>query len=335
MNKHTDRQVSKFILLFSLIIALMMPAGYCSADEGFTLWLKELRIEAIERGISEATLDSALSGLEPIKRVIELDRNQPEFKRSFESYLDMMVSRSRVIKGRRMLDEHREMLEEVKKRYGVQPRFLVAIWGLETNFGKHTGGFKVVPAVATLAYDDRRKDFFRRELFHVLKILDEGHIDISEMSGSWAGAMGQLQFMPSTFISFAVDADGDGRKDIWHSLPDVFFSAANFLSSYGWKEDYIWGREVVVPDNLDPALFGMKNKKSLAEWQSAGVRRADGRDLPEDDIEASLIRPSKRGGPAFLVYKNYRAIMRWNRSHLYALAVCYLSDRIAGGVSLK
>jgi membrane-bound lytic murein transglycosylase B len=296
----------------------------------FNEWLDALRVEALAQGISEETLNLALADLEPSKRVVELDRNQPEFKKDFWTYLDLMVNDLRISKGRRMLHRHHDLLAQVQERYGVQPRFLVAIWGLETNFGSNLGGFPVINSVATLAYDDRRSSFFRAELLHALKIIDEGHIEASNMQGSWAGAMGQLQFMPSTFISFAVDEDGDGRKDIWSSLPDVFASAANFLSKYGWNDEYTWGRKVKVPQGLDENFYGMDRKKLLREWQEIGVRRINEDHLPEVEITASLIRPTKGRGPSFLVYQNYRAIMRWNRSHLYALAVCYLADRLAG-----
>jgi membrane-bound lytic murein transglycosylase B len=283
----------------------------------------------LARGISRKTLDRALKGLEPMQRVIELDRNQPESKMPFRQYMKLTVTNSRIVTGRMLLQKHRGLLESVKDRYGVQPRFLVAIWGMETNFGSYLGSFPIIQAVATLAYDARRGKFFRAQLLDALQILDEGHIDISEMQGSWAGAMGQVQFMPSTFISFAVDEDGDGRRDIWRSLPDVFASAANFLSSYGWKEGYTWGRKVKVPGTMPQSLFGMNIERPLSEWQASGVRRMDGDDLPKVNITASLIQPAGEKGPLYLVYQNYRAIMRWNSSHFYALAVCRLADRLA------
>jgi membrane-bound lytic murein transglycosylase B len=317
------------MLLAVLCIFIMLPA-LCPADDNFTEWLSALKAEAMSKGISESTLQTAFADLLPLERVIELDRNQPEFKKDFWSYLKMTVTSSRIRKGRKLLNQHRDLLENIRDRYGVQPRFLVAIWGLESHFGTYLGKFPVISAVATLAYDARRSTFFRAELLSALKILDEGHIDVPNMQGSWAGAMGQLQFMPSTFVSYAVDEDNDGRKDIWRSLPDIFASAANFLSSYGWSGDYTWGREVTVPPGLDHALYGMKTKKRLSEWQEIGIRRVNGDDLPGADINASLVRPSGNSGPSFLVYKNYRAILRWNHSHLYALAVCRLSDKLAG-----
>ncbi len=315
------------IIIIGLAALVMLPPTHSSAAD-FGEWLTALRAEAISRGISEATLEAAFAGIKPIPRVIELDRNQPEFKKSFDSYMQMTVSNWRIKKGRQMLQQHRALLEDVRRQYGVQPRFLAAIWGMETNYGKHTGSFSVIASLATLAHDTRRSTFFRKQLFHALTIIDEGHISAQEMNGSWAGAMGQLQFMPSTFTGYAVDADNDGRKDIWHTLPDIFASAANYLSKT-WQGNRTWGRKVQLSPGLDESLAGLDTKKPLSEWQSLGVRRINGDDLPEVVIDASLIMPSGSKGPAFLVYQNYRAIYRWNRSHLYSLAVCRLSDILA------
>ncbi|GBD95924.1 membrane-bound lytic murein transglycosylase B precursor [bacterium BMS3Abin06] len=320
--------VKKYLVMFiGLFTFTMLPLSYPSAAD-FVEWLAVLKAEAMAKGISEATLETAFAKVQPIQRIIKLDRNQPEFKKDYWSYIKMTVTESRIKKARRLLIKHRLLLEDIKNRYGVQPRFLVAIWGMETNFGTHPGNFPVIASLATLAYDTRRSIFFRAELLNALKILDEGHIDVSDMQGSWAGAMGQLQFMPSTFINFAVDADKDGRKDIWHSLPDVFASAANYLSKYNWQGNRTWGREVRLPLNFNRKLVGLETKKPLSEWQNLGIRRLTGRNLPEVDIDASLILPSGSNGPAFLVYRNYRAIYRWNPSHLYTLAVCRLSDRL-------
>ncbi len=318
----------KFIGIIAVILTfVMLSASFASAD-GFVEWLDLLKEEAASRGISANTLDTALAGVQPIERVIELDRNQPEFKKTFQSYLKMTVSEFRIKKGRKMLEQHMALLKDVSAQYGVQPRFLVAIWGMETNFGTYMGGFPIINSLVTLAYDERRSKFFRAELLHALRIIDEGHITVQDMKGSWAGAMGQVQFMPSSFISFAVDGDNDGRKDLWNSLPDVFASASNYLSRYNWSGNWTWGREVLLPSGFDQEMAGMKIKKPLSEWQELGILRINGDSLPEAPINASLILPSGSNGPAFLVYQNYRAIYRWNRSHFYALAVCRLSDRI-------
>jgi len=217
----------------------------------------------------------------------------------------------------------------------VQPGYLVAFWGLESNFGRHTGGFSVIGALATLAYDARRGAFFRAQLLDALRILDQGHIGVAEMAGSWAGAMGQLQFIPSTFVNYAVDFDGDGRRNIWTDLPDVFASAANYLSSIGWRGDEKWGREVRLPADFDWELASLKLRKPLEEWRRLGIRRADGGALPIADISGAIVAPGGHKGPAFLVYGNFNKILNWNRSLLYAIAVGHLADRIAGRGPLR
>jgi membrane-bound lytic murein transglycosylase B len=296
----------------------------------FDVWLDGVRTEAAGRGISENIIAVALTGIVPIPRIIELDRAQPEFTLTFEQYLERVVPGSRVAKGRQMLDANRALLDEVGAAYGVQPRFIVALWGIETDFGRLTGGFSVVEALATLAYDGRRSEFFRKELFDALQILNEGHISPAAMTGSWAGAMGQSQFMPSSFLGYAEDYDRDGRRDIWTTKADVFASAANYLASYGWASDQTWGREVRLPAAFDPALIGLEVKRSLTQWQSLGVRRADGSSLPVRDMTGSIVLPDGEGGRAFLVYGNFETILRWNRSTYFGIAVGRLADRIAG-----
>ncbi|WP_420348219.1 lytic murein transglycosylase [Pelagibius sp.] len=306
-----------------------------NADQGFTQWLQELRQEALAMGLSAATVDAALKDVTPVARVIEQDRSQREFTLTFTRYLRSSVTETRVERAQRLMAEHRELLQRVEARYGVQPRFLVSFWGLESNFGDYTGGFSVIRALATLAHDSRRSAFFRAELLYALRILDEGHITLDRMTGSWAGAMGQVQFIPSTFVNFAVDFDGDGRRDIWNSLPDIFASAANYLSQEGWRGDETWGREVALPPGFDFGLASLKLSKPLADWsQVHGIRKADGNPLPKADLDASIVLPSGHRGPAFLVYRNYRTILIWNRSILYALAVGHLADRIVGAAPL-
>ena len=323
--------LKKYILMFAVIITtlsvLTLP-GQCSED--FLNWLEGLRQEARSKGISDATLHEALDNLQPIPRVIELDRRQPEFTQTFWGYLDARVTEKRIERGRMLLELHAELLENIERQYGVQPRFLVAFWGLETNFGDYLGSFPVIGSLATLAHDPRRSDFFRSELLAALSIVDGGHISTSDMMGSWAGAMGQPQFMPSTFVRFAVDADGDGRQDIWYSLPDVFASAANFLSKSGWQRDKTWGREVRLPPSFNLELTGLEVEKTLAAWQILGVRKINGDDLPRMNMKGSLVLPAGHTGPAFLVYNNYRTILQWNRSDLYAIAVGHLADRLEG-----
>lgn len=297
----------------------------------FEDWLTELRAEAKQRGIRERTLDEAFAGVRPIPRVIELDRRQPEFTLTFRQYMDRVVPQARVEKGRQKLGENQALLSEIGGKFGVQPRFLVAFWGIETDFGRVTGGFPVVPALATLAYDGRRSAYFRKELMFALEILDAGHVTPKNMVGSWAGAMGQTQFMPSSFKSFAIDYDKDGRIDLWTNKADVFASAANYLKRSGWKADQTWGRPARLPEGFDPKLAGTGVIKTLSEWQRLGVRRADGGDLPKRDLSASVVIAEGTNGGAFLVYDNYRTILKWNRSTFFAVAVGSLADRIDGG----
>ncbi|MCC7049189.1 MAG: lytic murein transglycosylase [Alphaproteobacteria bacterium] len=310
------------------VSALPSRAGANAQD--FDSWLKDLRQDARGKGISQRTIDDSLAGLQPIDRVLELDRKQPEFTLTFRDYLARVVNDARVEKGRKLLDENRALLEQVSRNYGVQQRFIVALWGIESDFGRLTGGFPVIAALATLAYDGRRSTFFRQELMNALRIIDQGHINVRSMTGSWAGAMGQSQFMPSSFLSFAVDYDGDGKRDIWTSLPDVFGSIANYLSKSGWNEEQTWGRPVSLPPGFPNDEATLSVKKTLGEWNARGVRKMDGSPLPARDLMASVIKPGD-GEDAFLAYENYRVIMKWNRSQFFATAVGTLSDRLAEG----
>jgi len=322
------RPAAGFLVLF--LGSLAASQITLAAEAGsFAIWLRDFRQEAASQGISRATLDAALSNLSPNPRVIELDHRQPEFTQTFWGYLDQRVNGLRIERGRQLLKKHRVILKTVHRKYGVQPRFLIAFWALESNFGDYTGKMSVVRSLATLAFDPRRGGYFRKELLAVLRIVDRGDM-AANVGGSWAGAMGQTQFMPSTYLKYAVDQDGDGRRDLWKSLPDIFASSSNFLASAGWEPNRTWGREVRLPGGFDFGVAGMSNRKPLGAWQKLGLRRADGRDLPAVDIDASLILPGGFKGPAFLVYRNFRTIMAWNRSVLYALAVGHLADRIAG-----
>ena len=300
-------------------------------EKNFDHWLAEVKVDALAGGISEKTVNTAFRDVKPIPRVIQLDRNQPELKLTLKAYLDRVVTSKQVGRGRRRLAQKRDLLAEIAGRYRVQPRFLVALWGIETNYGRLSGGFPVVGAVATLAYDGRRRQFFRGELLNALHILDGGHITPEKMRGSWAGAMGQLQLMPSTFRSYAVDFDGDGRIDIWSNLGDAFASGANYLSRRGWKEDQTWGREVRMTRSIERKLIGLETELTLDDWRIHGVRRLNGKDLPRaPNLMASLIQPDGPGGRVFLVYENYRVILKWNKSILFGIAVGLLADGIGG-----
>jgi membrane-bound lytic murein transglycosylase B len=314
-----------FSLLFSASVSL-------AQEQSFDEWLKELRAEALGLGISESTLDAALTLVEePIPRVLELDKSQPEFVQTFAGYMRNRLSDARIERGKSLLVEYKDLFNRIQQQYGVQPHYLVSFWALESNFGDFTGGFSVVNALATLAYDPRRSDFFRNELLTALRIIEEGHIPVEQMSGSWAGAMGQCQFMPSTFYTYARDGDGDGRVDIWNSVPDVFASAANYLSQNGWQSDERWGREVILPDDFDFTLTGTGIRKTVTQWNSLGIRRVNGNALGNADMLGSIVLPAGSQGPAFLVYDNFRTTMVWNRSTFYAISVGHLADRFVGG----
>jgi membrane-bound lytic murein transglycosylase B len=317
-----------FILLaFLLIIPSKVPSQEAKA---FEKWLAEVRTEALAGGISQATLDSALSKVQLIPRVTELERSQPEFRLTVREYLQRVVPERRVLNGREALGENRELLYRVYRQYGVQPSILVALWGIETDFGRNIGSYPVIDAVATLAYQGRRTAFFRQELLHALHILDQGHISPDKMMGSWAGAMGHVQFMPSSFHNFAVDYDGDGRRDIWSSLPDVFASAANYLSKSGWTKDETWGLEAHIPADFSASSAGLENRKALDAWEVSGVRPVKKEDFTADpSLLWSVVAPDMKERTAYLVTHNYRILLRWNRSLHFAIAVGTLSDRIA------
>lgn len=343
----------RFALIAGLVLGIA-PVTHAQDGEDavpanpltFSEWLGDLRNEAEgERGIDPALFERAFANVELNPRVIELDRRQPEFTLTFQEYLEGRLTPARIERGREQMEGHRGTLRAVAEAYNVQPRFIAAIWGMETNYGSFTGGMSVIRSLATLAYDMRRSDYFRNELLTALEILDEGHIDPENMKGSWAGAMGQSQFMPSSFTGYAQDFDGDGRRDIWLTEGDVFASIANYLSRYGWRDDMTWGREVRLPENWEAVSAGLYDETeggacaramrqhtkalSLAEWQDLGIRRADGRDLPERDFQATLVIPGE-GAPAYLTYTNFRALLRYNCSNFYALAVGQLADTLRG-----
>jgi membrane-bound lytic murein transglycosylase B len=320
------RLVSMLLLLAVLLVAA--PAG--AAEEDFATWLAGLRQDALAAGIRPATLDRALAGIEPIPRVIELDRKQPESTITYEGYLERVVTPDRRKTARDQLKANRKLLAEIYHRYGVQPRFIVALWGNETLFGRITGNFPVIPALATLAYDGRRSAFFRTEMLNALRMVDQYNVDPKDMLGSWAGAMGQSQFMPSSYLHYAVSYSGDGKRDIWHRREDVFASIANYLQQSGWHGDETWGRVVTLPAGFDPALLGFSVEKSLADWRKLGIRRADGGRLPARALQASVLRPGGDGGPTILVYDNYRVLLKWNSSNYFATAVGFLSDSMEG-----
>lgn len=325
---------SRSVVTIIVIFLCWAPFSHAESNEEekkFAQWMVEFRTEASAAGITQQTLERALANIEgPLEKVIVLDRKQPEFTQSVEDYVTIRVNDQRITEGRRMLRRYPTWLGRIEDRHRVQRRFIVALWGIETNYGNHTGDFPVIEALVSLAYDGRRSDYFRRELLEALRIVDAGDIPLKRMKGSWAGAMGQCQFMPSVFRRYAIDADGDRRHDIWTSVPDVLASAANYLAGAGWKDDQTWGRPVRLPKEFNYSLAGLERRLPLSQWQALGVRRIDGRALPRRELDASLIRPDGPGSQAYLVYDNFRVLRVWNKSNAFAIAVGLLSDRVAG-----
>ena len=306
----------------------------------FAEWLEGVRAEALTRGIRQEVVDQALGGIDqPLRVVVERDRAQPESVQSLKTYIARRVTPSAIRTARRMLDRHREVLGRVSDQFGVPMPIILSIWGLESNFGRFTGVRPTVAALATLAWDARRSAFFRGELFDALTILDRGEIAFAELRGSWAGAMGQPQFLPSSYLRYAVDFDGDGRRDIWRSSGDIFASVANYLKGYGWTSGQSWGREVEVSPDAERRIAAdvarrtgtcqAKNDMSVAlpleQWQRLGVRLPDGGALPSDEPAASLVSGSSK---RFLVHDNYDVLLAYNCAHAYAVSVALLADRL-------
>lgn len=312
------------------------------AKPDFASYTAALKAEAMAKGYDTALLDSVFSSLEFHERVVSADRSQPEVVETLSTYLPKRVSETRIRMARERYQQYLPQLEEIGRRYGVQPRFIVALWGLESSFGRFMGNYSIPSALATLAYEGRREAFFKQEFFNALDILAQGHISLADMKGSWAGAMGQSQFMPSSFLAYAQDGDGDGKKDIWTNELDVFASIANYLKQQGWDNSGTWGREVILPAGFDSAYAIQRgslarnewlqrwnaSERSLSDWHKLGVRRLNGSPLPQRDLAAALILPDGPTGRAFLAYNNYKSLMHWNRSYYFVTSVGYLADLI-------
>ena len=294
----------------------------------FNKWKLTLKPAMLAKGASEELATEIINSLEYLPRVVELDRRQPEGTMTHEEYMRRVIPEWKVKKARQAYKENHKLLSKAEEVTGVSSRFIVALWGKESNFGTITGGFHVPSALATLAFDGRRAKFFTNELMAATQILAEGHITVNEMKGSWAGAMGHCQFMPSSFLRLAKDANGDGKKDIWNDKEDIFVSMGNYLAQSGWDSSGTWGRQVKLTKAFSEYSIGKAHKKKLSEWQSEGVRRGDLTDLPKVDLEAYLIAPGGEKGRIYLVYNNFDVIMKWNRSHYFATGVGYLADRI-------
>jgi len=318
--------------LMSVALGLTLASSVLANEVSFEEYVEGLKDEARQNGISELVIEQAFDNVTHKPRAVKADKNQPEKKLTLDEYIPRAVPDWKVKQAKSLYQKHYADLKEIGDAYGVQPRFIVALWGVESNFGKFTGNYRVIDALSTMAYDGRREDFFRKETMAALQILEQGHIAVEDFKGSWAGAMGQCQFMPSSFLAFAADGSGDGKKDIWNSEADVFASAANYLSQSGWDDSYTWGRQVKLPQGFDTSIQGRSEEKGkyLQEWNKLGVTRYDGRPLPQldQDIKAWLIAPDDANGRVYLVYNNYNVLMKWNRSYYFALAVSHLADRI-------
>ena len=328
------------MLIFVISLCCVTTIAFAQTKPGFSNWLEQVKTEAAGLGIKQDIIDSVLDDVKPINRVLKRDRHQSEFKLTLNRYLNRVVTNANLKRGRIMAQRHGKTLKAVYQKYGVAPRVILAIWGIETRFGLVKAKLPLIPSVVTLAYDRRRSKYFRSQLFAILKMLNRGYIDQNSLFGSWAGAMGQPQFMPSSYLHYAQDFDGDGRRDIWKSVPDVLASIANYLAKHGWRSDLIWGREVALPVSYAAQLGKASRRaasgcrartsypKQLTEWQGDGVRRINGNDLPTHNISAVLVLPDKNNGRAFLTYKNYSAIMSYNCAHLYGITVGLFSDQL-------
>ena len=324
--------------VFRTSLALLFTGAVissASANEHFSSCTAALADRAKQEGVSQQIIDEIFPHLVHQDRVIELDRSQPEFVQTFPGYFSKRVTDWRTEKGKAMYAKHEKLLHKLSDKYGVPPHYLLAFWGLETNFGSYKGKMPVLDSLATLACDKRRSKYFTQEFLVAVKLMQREKLKKDNMVGSWAGAMGHTQFMPSAYTHYAIDGDGDGQVNLWESEEDALSSAANFLASLGWERSFRWGREVKLPEGFNYQESGYKNRKPLSEWHEQGVKKADGSPLGEGETTAYVIVPAGHNGPAFIAYKNFRVIMRWNNSEFYAIAVGVLADRIAGASGIK
>lgn len=321
-------------LIALAVVYILLPPGAAAQQADFSQCLSRLEASARESGIAPSTIEAILPNVVPRQRVIRADRSQAEFVDTFADYLGRRVSERRIATGRQLLLTYTELLEQLTRDYGVPGQYIVAFWGLETNYGGYLGDVSIFDSLSTLACNQRRSDYFSAEFVNALRVVDRGDVEPGDMIGSWAGAMGHTQFMPSNYLRYAVDGDGDGRVDLWNSIEDALASAANFLRNLEWRSGQRWGREVLLPQEFDFGLAGRNRRQALREWQRRGITNVRGEPVPALDMQAALIVPSGQRGPAFLVYDNFNVIMRWNRSEFFALTVGHLSDRIAGAGGL-
>ncbi|MCB1953360.1 MAG: lytic murein transglycosylase [Zoogloeaceae bacterium] len=316
-------------LLLPLFLLATAPAAHANAD--FDACLARLRGEAASKQVSTDTFDRLTAGLVPDPTVLEALDRQPEFVTPIWDYLAALVDQERIDDGAVRLKEWAEVLDKVSAEYGVDPATVVAVWGVESNFGRNFGSRSLITSLATLSCEGRRQSFFRGEFFTTLRIVQEGHIAADRLMGSWAGAFGHTQFMPSTFMRVAVDFDGDGRRDLIDSVPDALASTANYLKRAGWRTGETWGYEIRLPAGFDESITGRKARRPVSDWVRMGVKRIDGSAIAPDDSSAAVLLPAGADGPAFLVFRNFNAIYSYNAAESYALAIAHLSDRLRGG----
>ena len=318
----------QFALTALFLILSNLPA---TAQSAFEVWRQGFKATALAQGINPQLFDAAFNGVSPNEDVVAFDRFQPEFSKPIWEYLDTAVSQNRIREGRQNHRRLRRLLRQIENRYRVDSEIVAAIWGLESNYGQNRGDIYTVEALATLAFDGRRARYGRQQLIAALKILQAGHVRQADMRGSWAGAMGHTQFIPTSFLALAVDYDGDGKRSIWADDPtDALASTANYLRQNGWVQSQPWGVEVTLPDGFDYAKADINNRQSASYWRALGVTRSDAGTLPNYS-EAALLLPAGAGNPVFLVYKNFRVIQRYNNSVSYVMSVGHLADRIGGG----
>ncbi|WP_186368642.1 lytic transglycosylase domain-containing protein [Yersinia alsatica] len=298
---------------------------------GFPAYVEQLKAQARANGISEATLNVAFANIHFVDRVIQSDRNQLEKKVTLDDYLAKVLTANRIKQGKENFQRYKPRLSQVTARYGVPERYIVALWGMESSFGKIQGKEDVISALSTLAFEGRREAFFTKELMAALQIIQQGKVEEPQLKGSWAGAMGQSQFMPSSFLTYGADGDGDGKIDIWNNIDDVFASTANYLSTEGWKPGIGWGQEAQLPEGFNVALAGLKDNqaKTVAQWQQLGVTLIPGGRVVNSDLRAWVIIPDDVQGRAFLVYDNFRTLMHWNRSYYFAISIGMMADSIS------
>ncbi|WP_339673529.1 lytic murein transglycosylase [Dasania marina] len=320
------------LLITSFILSVSLPLR--AQEQSFASCIVEFQQQARAEQLPEWLVTTVVGQLQLEPRVLKFDRAQPEFTQTFADYFDKRVTPQRIQQARKQFAEHRDFLQQLTIKYGVPGQYIIAFWGLETNFGGYLGKMPTLNSLATLACDERRKTYFTAELMAALRVLNREKLSVDEMQGSWAGAMGHTQFMPSAYERYAIDGDGDGQINLWRSQKDALASAANFLKALGWQKEQRWGREVILPAAFDYRLTGLKHSEVLSAWQQQGVTRTNGAALGGYDMSASILVPMGHTGAAFITYDNFKVIMRWNNSESYAIAVGHLADRTIGGGSL-